>query len=101
MFGLFRKQRIEKLLKSGEPRRIRVHSVAKHPADAPRPDYLRVAFEFLDPPGPWTMQFFEAEPSPEAAAELSPGAAATFYESEDGARTRILVTESGARLLPR
>lgn len=72
------------------------------PDDAPRPDLVRVAFEFLDPPGPWSIQFFEADPSQtDVLTVLEPGTNAWFYESEDGARTRVLKTEDGRPLFGR
>lgn len=102
LFGIGKRKRAENLLKSGDPRRIRIHSVTPVPDDAPRPEFLRVAFEFLDKPGPWSMQFYEATSTqPEIAAKLEPGAMAVFYESEDGARTRVLATEDGKALWPR
>jgi hypothetical protein len=102
MFGFLKQSRVAKLLKSGSPRRIRVHSTHPIPADQPRPDFVRVAFEFLDPPGPWSMQFYEANPrQPELVMVLQPGTIARFYESEDGARTRVLTTEDGKPLWPR
>jgi hypothetical protein len=96
-----KKSRVAKLLKSGAPRRIRVHSLHPQPADAPKPTFVRIAFEFLDPPGPWSMQFYEATPEqPELLALLTPGTEARFLESEDGARTRVLVTADGRAVWP-
>lgn len=100
MFAFLRRQRAARLLATGAPRRIRIHSLAPVPADVPRPDFVRVAFEFLDPPGPWSMQFYEAGPA-DALATLSPGTTAWFYESEDGARVRLLKTEAGVAIWPR
>lgn len=98
----FRRSRAASLLKSGAPRRIRIHSVTPVPADTATPQFLRVAFEFLEPPGPWSIQFYEATSAqPELSATLVPGARARFYESEDGARTRVLATEDGKPLWPR
>jgi hypothetical protein len=101
MLHWLRKQRAAALQKKGAPRRIRIHSQHPQPPDAPRPEYVRIAFEFLDPPGPWSMQFYEAVPEAAVLGELAPGASAQFYESEDGARTRLLVTEGGKPLWPR
>ncbi len=98
----FRRSRAASLLKSGAPRRIRIHSVTPVPAGNAAPQFLRVAFEFLEPPGPWSIQFYEASSAqPEIAATLVPGAKARFYESEDGAQTRVLATEDGKPLWPR
>ena len=96
---LFRRPRIERLLKKAAARRIRVHSVQA--ADgACGPD--RVAFEFIDPPGPWSMQFYEAMAGQkDILAELIPGASAHFFESNDGAQTRVLRTAEGKILWPR
>ena len=102
MLAFLRHKRAEALLKSVAPRRIRIHSLHPVPPDSPRPDFIRIAFEFLDPPGPWSVQFYEATASqPEITGTLSPGTIARFYESEDGARTRLLTTEEGKPLRPR
>lgn len=101
MFG-GKRRRAEQLMKAGAPRRIRIHSVRPCPEDTPRPQFLRVAFEFLDPPGPWSIQFYEASSAqPEVSGTLAPGTEARFYESEDGARTRVLATAEGVALWPR
>lgn len=100
--AMFRRARARRLAKSAVARRIRVHSVSPQPPDAARPDFLRIAFDFVDPPGPWSIQFYEAEtPSPEVSVKLTPGLMAKFYESEDGARTRVFSLEDGTLVLPR
>jgi hypothetical protein len=97
-----RKQRAAKLLLKGDPRRILIHSVTPVPAFSEAPDFVRVAFEFIDPPGPWTMQFFEGVATDkELLAGLKPATPAFFFESEDGARTRVLRTQDGRALWPR
>lgn len=102
MFAFLRRRRAQQLLAKGDPRRVRVHSIAFHPPESTSPQYVRVAFEFLDPPGPWTMQFYEAAgDQPDVLTDLAPDAKATFFESDDGARTRVLRTESGKVLWPR
>jgi hypothetical protein len=63
---------------------------------------VRIAFEFIDPPGPWSMQFYEAAGNqPDVLGRLAPGGNARFYESDDGARVRVLSTEDGLPLWPR
>lgn len=48
------------------------------------------------------MQFYEGCPEDSSViAALNPGASARFYETEDGARTRILVTEDNQPVWPR
>jgi hypothetical protein len=102
MIRVIRQQRAKKLLRSGAPRRILIHSVTPVPAFAERPRFVRVAFEFVDPPGPWSMQFYEGEARDGALlARLKPGSKAFFYESEDGARSRVLKDEEGAVLWPK
>lgn len=101
MFG-FRKKRIAELLAKGFGRPIRIHSVVPVPEGSASPKFVRVAFEFLDPPGPWSMQFYEASTAQrELLGELAAGVSAKFFESEDGARTRVLVLEDGRALMPR
>lgn len=96
-----RKSRARKLLATGAPRSIRIHSVTPQPDGAPNAQYLRVAFEFLDPPGPWSMQFYNARADqPDISNTLNPGANAKFYESDDQARTRVLATDDGRALWP-
>ncbi len=100
MFWLGKKKRAEKLLKSGDPRRIQIHSVISLEEEGCGGN--RVAFEFLDPPGPWSVQFYEAAPGQEGVlADLEPGSQAVFYESEDGAKTRVLALSDGRALWPR
>lgn len=102
MFAFLRRSRAAGLFAKGAPRRIRIHSLHPQPADSPRPEYVRIAFEFVDPPGPWSMQFYEADGNqPDILAGLAPGGSARFYESEDGARTRLLATDDGKPLWPR
>ncbi|MEO8377028.1 MAG: hypothetical protein ABI579_05095 [Candidatus Sumerlaeota bacterium] len=98
---IFQRSRVEKLLKEGSPRRIRIHSVRfpdeEHSAEPPR-----VAFEFLEVPGPWSMQFYEAKNGQvELLKTLTPGTNAQFFESDDGARTRVLRTAGNDILWPR
>lgn len=103
MFKQLKRKRAEKLLKSGYSRKIRIHSVVSEPEGADRPEYVRVAFEYLDPPGPWSIQFYEADPSDVALwKSLEPGTEARFYTSEeDEGATRLLVTEDKRPLWPR
>ena len=97
---MFLRQRVEKLLKDGSPRRIRIHSVRFPEAGSREP--ARVAFEFLDPPGPWSMQFYEVRGGQEDLLKtLQPGTNAQFFESEDEARTRVLRTTENVIVWPR
>jgi len=90
-----RRRRIERLRAAGRGRAVRIHSVATEG------DAVRIAFEFLDPPGPYTLQFYQAEtPGGDVAAKLVPGAAARYYESADAARTRLLETVDGEPVWP-
>lgn len=101
MLGL-RKKRIAELLAKGYGRPIRIHSVVPVPEGSSSPKFVRVAFEFLDPPGPWSMQFYEASTAQaDVVSAIAAGASAKFFESEDGARTRVLVLEDGRTLMPR
>ncbi|MEQ8822061.1 MAG: hypothetical protein RLY93_17635 [Sumerlaeia bacterium] len=99
---MFKRKRAEALRKAAPPRRIRIHSVTPQPAGAARPVYFRVAFEFLDPPGPWTLQFFEVGGDQASTLQgLEPGAETRFWESDDEARTRVMETPEGEALWPR
>ncbi len=94
-----RAKRARRLLATGAPRRIRIHSVTPDPEENPR--LHRIAFEFLDPPGPWSMQFYQAEPFKSKLPDaLAPGSTAWFYETDDGARTRVLKLEDGTPVWP-
>ena len=100
-FSAGRRRRAEQLRQSAHPRSIEIHSVTPQPEGSPAPFY-RVAFTFLDPPGPYSIQFFEAVPdSAEAAGGLPSGAKARYFESHDGARTRVIETEDGKVWWPR
>ncbi len=91
----------DQLLKTGGPRKIRIHS--KAPVDPEMGDEspVRVAFEFLDPPGPWSLQFFIAEPGQTDVLEhVNPDTTAWYYESEDGARTRVMKFDEDRILYP-
>ncbi len=106
MFRYFRWRRARKLLRRGNPRRIRVHSVTPVPEGSTAPRYYRVAFEFLDRPGPWSIQFYEAAPGQEKLiAALEPGARAGCHESGDGKGSRVLLVggdkEEQRPLMPR
>lgn len=102
MLGFLRRAKARKLLKSGAPRRIRIHSVRSAPPEGGKTEFLRVAFEFIDPPGPWSMQFYEAVANQaEISGQLVPDAEAIFFESEDGARSRLLATKDRQPLWPR
>ena len=100
----WRRRRAAALIKSGKPRNIRIHSVARVPAGdglGERP-YARVAFEFTQVPGPWSMQFYEAaDGQDDVLALLEPGKRAVFHESNDGARVRVLVIDETIPLWPR
>lgn len=101
LLGLLRNVRhrnARRLIKAGGLRRIRIHSVSQEPAE--RPAYVRVAFEFLDPPGPWSIQFYRAWLAQGSWKALEPGLRARFYESEDGARTRVMTLDDGTPILP-
>ncbi len=106
MFRYLRWRRARKLVREGAPRPIRVHSVTPVPESGGAPRFFRVAFEFLDPPGPWSIQFYEAAPGQNGLMEtVEPGTRAIYFESEDGARTRVIVLgkkdEEQRPLLPR
>lgn len=91
-FGSDRKEKAGKLIASTPARRIRIHSVAVMEEE----DCRRIAFEFLDPPGPWSMQFYEARiDNPGVLEMLKANEDAGFHESSDGAQTRVLVTKDG------
>ncbi|MDK2971654.1 MAG: hypothetical protein PWP23_1409 [Candidatus Sumerlaeota bacterium] len=82
------------------PRAIEIHSVTPVPAENPR--FHRVAFTFKDPPGPYSLQFYEAASGQDALlARLGPGTAAAYYESRDEARMRLIETTAGEPLWPR
>ena len=103
MFRFLRWKRARRLIQTGAPRQIRIHSLTAVPEGAPQPRFFRVAFEFLDPPGPQSIQFFEAAPGQEALKTTIPGARGFHYESGDGARTRVMLIgrEEKLPLLPR
>lgn len=95
MIRWWRQRKAKELFRKGAPRKIRIHSV--HPQD----NGSRIAFEFLDPPGPWSMQFYVAAPSERGTVEgLASGTEARFYESEDGSTVRIMATAAGVPILP-
>ncbi|MCB2155124.1 hypothetical protein KQI84_09575 [bacterium] len=97
LFNAGRRRQADELRKSAKPRSIEIHSLTPQPdgAGIPAP-YYRVAFTFLDPPGPYSIQFFESEPdSPDLAKSLAPGVKARYFESRDGAQTRVIETEDG------
>ncbi|MCC6545871.1 hypothetical protein IT570_01790 [Candidatus Sumerlaeota bacterium] len=97
---IFQRRNVEKLLKEGSPRRICIHSVRFPEEKEEGP--VRIAFEFLDPPGPWSMQFYEVrDGQEELLGSLSPGTKAQFFESGDGARTRVLRTAENRIVWPR
>lgn len=95
-----RRRAAEQLRHTAKPRVVRIHSLNPQPPGAERPDFVRVAFEFTDPPGPYSMQFYEAPPGQASLDALSPGAEAHYYESLDGARTRLLETTDGEPVWP-
>jgi len=95
MIRWWRQQKAKELFRKGVPRKIRIHSV--HPQE----NGSRIAFEFLDPPGPWSMQFYVAAPSERAAVDgLKSGTEAQFYESEDGSVVRVMATVNSVPILP-
>ncbi len=98
-----RKKKAERLLKEGAPRKISIHSVIEVTEEGGKKcHFFRVAFEFTTPPGPWSMQFYEAAPGQnDVLQDLKPETKAFFYESEDGAKTRVLKTSEGKPLWPR
>ncbi len=92
---------------SASKRPIEIHSVnpinaaTGSPAEG-KPDYYRIAFSVTDPPGPYSLQFLEALPEFSPAIEkLEPLGKATYYESRDEARVRVIETEEGDLILPR
>ncbi|CAN5384294.1 hypothetical protein BH09SUM1_BH09SUM1_03380 [soil metagenome] len=96
MLSILGKLRAKSLMKKSGGRRIRIHSVTPVKADFSGREFSRVAFEFLDPPGPWSMQFFESSSvSASLAGVIAPGALAKFFESDDAARTRVMAAEGG------
>ena len=102
--SLLRRWRARQLIaRVAKPRRIRVHSVAeiRDSAGAPLRGH-RVAFAFLEAPGPWSVQFYEAAPGQESLInQLTPGCSAGVREGKDGVRTRVLTLETGEPLWPR
>lgn len=104
MFRFLRWKRARRLIRTGSPRQIRIHSLTPVPEGSHAPRCFRVAFEFLDPPGPQSIQFFEAAPGQDEALNLTvPGGRGFYYESEDGARTRVMLIGRKEKLplLPR
>ncbi len=103
MFKQQRKKRAQKLLESGYGRKVRIHSVTPEPEGGDPPEFIRLAFEYLDPPGPWSMQFYEADASDtELWKALAPETEGKFFTSEeDEGTTRVFVTEDGKALWPR
>jgi hypothetical protein len=100
LFPTRRRRLIEAARAGLRPRAIEIHSVTPVPADRPR--FHRVAFVMKDPPGPYSLQFYEAAAGqPAALAPLAPGAAARYFESRDEARTRWIETDTGGVVLPR
>ncbi len=100
-----RRKRAEEARKTLKPRSVEIHSITPQPADRPEgrtPDFLRVAFVFLDPPGPYSLQFYEAATGQDAVVgKLPPGTKARYYESRDEAHTRLIETEEGEPVWPR
>ena len=91
----------ESLLK-GKGRMVRVHSVSAQPPEADPPHFYRLAFEFTDPPGPYSMQFIEFGPeSADALLSLKPDAEIEYLESRDGARSRAIRLTDGSAVWPR
>jgi hypothetical protein len=94
--------RRQRLLRDAKPRVVRVHRVDAQPPGAEPPAFARVAFEFLDPPGPFSMQFLEVAPEQAARAlALQPDDRVEYLESLDGARARALRLPGGEVLWPR
>lgn len=103
LFRSTRRRRADALRKSAAPRLIEIHSVTPQPDGGEGPaSFYRVAFTFLDPPGPYSIQFFESTPgSAGLVGSLAPGVKARYFESRDGARTRVIETEDGVVWWPR
>lgn len=96
-----KRRRIERARESLKPRSIEIHSVTPRPSAA-EPRFYRVAFIFLDPPGPYSLQFYEAAAGDNPSLErFVPGYKARYYESRDEALVRVMETEDGAILWPR
>lgn len=83
-------------------RRVRIHSLACEPRDSDHPEFYRLAFEFTDPPGPYSMQFIEfaAEHADDLRA-LKPDSAIDYLETRDGARARAIRLPDSRLLLAR
>lgn len=99
-----RRRRLEALRDVDKPRSIRIHSISDQPEErtpGQAARWHRVAFEFLDPPGPWSMQFYEAASGQDALDGLEPGVEARYFESRDGARLRLIETTDGEAIWPR
>lgn len=95
-----RRQAADALRKAEKPRAIEIHSVTPVPRD--KPEFVRVAFIFTDPPGPYSLQFYEAATGQDAVvAKLPSHAKARYFESRDEARTRVIETEDGEGLWPK
>lgn len=88
--------RRRRLLETTTPRVVRIHRVDPEPPGADPPQFVRIAYEFTDPPGPFSLQFFEADPASNATAlALKPDDQVAYYESTDEARTRAFKLDSG------